>query len=173
MYSKKCISLEKPSVWTTNGGELVNRRCVDNATSLCEKGLWLLRPTPTWAVGLLAQEEREASDLVLSPGCGQRGGQRRVVGVGRQLEGLPLELHQRLITSSWKKKKTNKKKTFSHTSGVCEPYKHLTRLEKGVGMSVSHRDEEEAAIELFLWKLQQSAAAVAMATAAANNTGSC
>lgn len=40
-------------------------------------------------------------------------------------------------------------------------------------MSVSHRDEEEAAIELFLWKLQQSAAAVAMATAAANNTGSC
>lgn len=72
-----------------------------------------------------------------------------------------------------KKKKNEQKKTFSHTSGVCEPYKHLTRLEKGVGMSVSHRDEEEAAIELFLWKLQQSAAAVAMATAAANNTGSC
>ena len=79
---------------------------------------WLLRRTPTWAVGLLAQEEREASDLVLSPGCGQRGGQRRVVGVGRQLEGLPLELHQRLITSSWEKEK---KKTFSHASGSVNP----------------------------------------------------
>ncbi len=54
----------------------------------------------TWAVSLLAQQERETSDLILCPGCCQRGWQRRVIGVRRQLKGLPLELHQRLVTSS-------------------------------------------------------------------------
>lgn len=61
------------------------------------------RLTLTWAVGLLAQQEGESPDFILAPGCGQHSSECCVVGAGRQLNGLPLELHQRLVTSPWKR----------------------------------------------------------------------
>lgn len=97
------------SVWTRQGRQLL---------------------TLTRAVLLLAQEKRETSDLILGPGRGQRCRQRRVVGAGRQLEGLPLELHQRLVTSSC----TEKVSQFTDVSPLVS--EHLSR---GVNIRVFQR----------------------------------
>lgn len=135
---------------------------------------WFLRQTPTWAVGLLAQEKRETSHFILSLGRGQRSRQRRVVGVGRQLKGLPLELHQRLVTSSCR-------------DTITLPVLHILQTPYVFCLDISKKDVNTLILLGVLqicvgecdWGVfvktttKYSAAAVAMVIAAANNTGSC